>query len=623
MGMSSSSIFRGLVALGLSLTTALGADPSRRLAGGDFGDGSARGLVSIRNEGGNWWLADTDNRPFFSLGVCSVNRGLLKEGFDPENPGYAAWQHYKEPVDWANATLKRLKSWGFSTVGAWSDYATLKQSREMTLWITPVLHIGSTAGAPWWDMWDPKVIARMDETARKQIMEARDDPRLIGYYTDNELGWWNATLFKMTLEQPGRSKQRQRLVKLLRDTYKGDWEQLDADFEAEHATSWLELQRGGMLYLRPGGKGIHVMRKFLGLLADRYYELTRQIIRKYDSRALILGDRYQSFYYPEVARAAAKYVDAISSNLNATWNDGTFSRSYLDTLHALTGKPIVISELYASAMENRSGNKNSQGGFPVVRTQKERAEAFGNTLAALLELPYVIGADWFQYSDEPRHGREDGENFNFGLVDIHDQPYTEVTAVIRSLRIDRLKGRAPRPDARNGIPRAPADPMGGFKYGEALGRWDRDRGFVKPVTEFAQADLYACWNGDALYLGMYAKDIIEDAYYRNRSVPKGDRPVWTVQAGTAEPIRARLGAGREPIVNDPTLRLENLSGLNLNVRNLAVLEVPAKRLGREKLADGDKVKLEVTLLSHCQAYRVDWKGEFRLKDYGKTLEPKK
>jgi len=41
------------------------------------------------------------------------------------------------------------------------------------------------------------------------------------------------------------------------------------------------------------------MRRFLGVLAERYYSLCRQIIRKYDSRALILGDRYQSFYYPK------------------------------------------------------------------------------------------------------------------------------------------------------------------------------------------------------------------------------------------------------------------------------------------------------------------------------------
>jgi hypothetical protein len=81
-----------------------------------------------------------------------------------------------------------------------------------------------------------------------------------------------------------------------------------------------------------------------------------------------------------------------------------------------------------------------------------------------------------------------------------------------------------------------------------------------------------------------------------------------------EPIRARLGAGREPIVNDPTVRLENLSGLNLNVRNLAILELPAQRLGREEFRTGETIELTVSLVTHCQAYRMDWTGKFVLRD---------
>jgi hypothetical protein len=34
---------------------------------------------------------------------------------------------------------------------------------------------------------------------------------VIGYYSDNEIGWWNAILWKMTLEQPATSGQRQQL----------------------------------------------------------------------------------------------------------------------------------------------------------------------------------------------------------------------------------------------------------------------------------------------------------------------------------------------------------------------------------------------------------------------------
>ena len=80
-------------------------------------------------------------------------------------------------------------------------------------------------------------------------------------------------------------------------------------------------------------------------------------------------------------------------------------------LHELTDKPVLVSEFYMAAEENRSGNKNTVGVFPQVETQKERGKALANTLAALARLPYVVGADWFQYYDEPPHGRQlDGED---------------------------------------------------------------------------------------------------------------------------------------------------------------------------------------------------------------------
>src|SRR5262249_48690324 len=137
--------------------------------------------------------------------------------------------------------------------------------------------------------------------------------------------------------------------------------------------------------------------------------------------------------------------------------------------------------------------------------------------------------------------------------------------------------------------------------------------FVKPSSEFPLADLYVCWTPQALYLGLYALDIIEEAYYRSRSVPKNDRPLWTVAVPDREPVRARLGGGREPIVSDPTVRLQNLSGLNANVRNVAALELPASRFGRERFQAGDVVQFSSTLLSHGQAYRVEWQGRFTLR----------
>ena len=580
-------------------------------------EGSPTPPFSIQAQHETAWLVRPNGERFFSFGVCCVNQGASRKEFDSVNPGYAAWQHYADSNVWANATVKRLKAWGFTTVGGWSDFQALKDCRDAEMAFAPVLHIGSTAGAPWWDMWDPKIIDRMDQVAREQILPLRDDPRVIGFYSDNEIGWWNAILFKMTLEQAPTSGQRQRLIELLRETYCNDWSELLRDFEpAPGLENWEELTRHGILFLRPGGNGIRTERRFLELLAERYYSLIHEIIRKYDRRALILGDRYQSFYYPEVARACAPYLDAVSCNLNASWNDGSFVRFYLETLHQLTGKPVLIGEFYMSARDNRSRNKNSRGIYPVVATQTDRAAGFRNTLQALLKIPYVIGADWFQYYDQPTHGRFDGENFNFGMVDIHDRPYEGLTATASALDLIALKNRpvAPRPDASRGVPPAPRNPLAQFEPTLALKHWDRERGFVKPISEFPLADLYVCWSKKAVYLGLYAQDVVEDTFYRDKIPRASDRAEWIVSiSGCTKPIRGRIGAGLEPVVDEPAVRVMNISGINGNLRNIAIMELPARLFGKDRFKSGDAVEFDSTFFTHCRAYRVDWKGRFALR----------
>jgi hypothetical protein len=152
-----------------------------------------------------WWLKSPEGQPFFSVGVCVLDQGVPRHQYDERKPAYGGWRHYDSPTEWADASLRRLKGWKFSTIGGWSDFETLRGSREHSMYMTPVLHLGSTVGFPWLDMWDEKNLERMERLAAERIDPLRDDPRVIGYYSDNELGWWCATLWTMTLEQPATS----------------------------------------------------------------------------------------------------------------------------------------------------------------------------------------------------------------------------------------------------------------------------------------------------------------------------------------------------------------------------------------------------------------------------------
>lgn len=580
----------------------------------------AAGPVRIEKRTNGWWWVGPDSRPFFSVGACVVSSWDSRENHDPENPGYSVWKVHPTPEAWAEVTLGRLRSWGFNTLGAWADHAALHAAQERAAtngtapWLTPVLHMGAAAGAPWWDLWDPTVVQRMEDKAREEMAVYRGNPRVLGFYSDNELGWWGATLWKLTLEQKPSSGQRQRLVGLLKERYGGDWQRLRADFDAENADGWGALDEGGALFVKPGGEGFIVVRQFLGLVASRYYALCQEILRRNDPSALYLGDRYASYYYPEVARAAAPFVDAISSNLNADWNDGTFLRCYLDTLHEITGKPILITEIYAAARQNRSGNRNTHGIYPVVERQSQRAALARRTLDLIARTPSVLGVDWFQYADEPLHGRGDGENFNFGLVDIHDRPYAELTSVFAAFDPVRVRssGLFPRPDARGGIPRSPREPFADFSATHALKSWDRERGFIPPTSSAPCADLYASWDRGTLYLGLCAMDAMEPAFYRWPYVPKQDRAQWGVEIDGREVVRSRVGSGKEPIPSRPDIRVEQITGPAPAVRTTAAMAIPVAETGRKRLQPGTRLRLKVWYESHGRVQRVEWEGDFQL-----------
>ena len=65
--------------------------------------------------------------------------------------------------------------------------------------------------------------------------------------------------------------------------------------------------------------------------------------------------------------------------------------------------------------------------------QEERAEAYGKWVLTAAAKPFVVGWHWWQWVDEPRGGRwPDGENSNYGVVDINDEPYAALGDAMRT-----------------------------------------------------------------------------------------------------------------------------------------------------------------------------------------------
>ena len=76
----------------------------------------------------------------------------------------------------------------------------------------------------------PAMESRMMATAQRLIAPYRGSLYRIGYFSDNEVGWWAGALFIFYSSKPAGSVTKQRWVELLRRHYSGDWSRFTADF---------------------------------------------------------------------------------------------------------------------------------------------------------------------------------------------------------------------------------------------------------------------------------------------------------------------------------------------------------------------------------------------------------
>ena len=374
------------------------------------------------------WLVTPCGDRFFSLGVNVLDGGYPQR--EKDGKIWYSWEAFAPTLaDWTVQTRRRLLSWGFNSAGGWAlAPETLKLPSIVNL------ELGRLARFHWFDPFDPATERRMNELARALVAPYRRSPYRIGYFSDNEVGWWAGALFVFYSSKPASSFTKLRWVELLRQHYDGDWSRFTTDFEPPRgASSWEGLLIAtARTQMKPGGAGIDVVREWTGIVAERYYMLAERAIRAADPDALYFGDRLPIYYDPAAVRAMAPHVDAIATNYNVDSGDGWIADYFFDGLRRLSGdKPVLVSEWFFAARDNRTGNRNN-GHLMTVATQDERAAGAAAATLNFSAVPELVGAHWFQYYDHPKGGRGDGEDYDFGLVDINDEPYQHLTSALAS-----------------------------------------------------------------------------------------------------------------------------------------------------------------------------------------------
>ena len=326
---------------------------------------------SLAEEGGASWLVTPCGDRFFSLGVNVLDGG--KGGHERLGSAYSGyfWKAFAPTfADWIADTRRRLRSWGFNSAGGWS---APPQALELPTVID--LELGRNARFHWFDPFAPETEARMNALARELVAPYRDSPYRIGYFSDNEVGWWAGALFVWYSKKPASSATKQRWVELLRRHYAGDWSRFAADFLPPSGVgSWDALLAATeATRMKPGGAGIHVVREWAGSWPSAITRSPKGDPRRRSRRAVSLATGLPIYYDPAAVRAMAPHVDAIATNYNVDSSDGWIADYFFDGLRKLSGgKPVLVSEWFFAARENRSANRNN-GHLMTVATQEERA----------------------------------------------------------------------------------------------------------------------------------------------------------------------------------------------------------------------------------------------------------
>lgn len=427
---------------------------------------TATGRFRTEQIDGVWWLVTPDGHGMFSAGINGVR--VLGDfapalGTAPYRDNVLA--RYGSEAAWADVALGRLRDLNVNTIASWSDYGLFVQVMPYTPILgfarhapaVPGVPLGFT-GQPVRDYFHPSFVAGASVEAAGAASCAAD-PWCIGVYSDNELGWGppvvlSLPLFDAYFRLPAGAPGKLALQSYLEARYGGDVAAFNADFALSLA-SFDDVQAmtappsswNGDAPARQA-----VRRAFSGVVAEQYFRTVHDALRAVDPTMLLLGARFLSYSTPpEVAAAAGPYVDVLSTNyyeFDPFWFDlaqsiGTAAgfipaaRLFddVDTLYALTGKPILITEYGYRSAESDQPN-TFPAFYPTLPTQAERAEAFTAYTRRAVQRPFVVGTHWFKYSDQPIEGREDGENNNWGIVDLEDDPYVALGDRMRLLNAD-------------------------------------------------------------------------------------------------------------------------------------------------------------------------------------------
>lgn len=386
---------------------------------------------------GIWWFFNPAGNAFLSKGVNQIS---FTGDFSPALSRSPYWQNatkkYQQSYIWADAVVERLKKWNFNTVGANSTPSLYKKEMPYTMMLDICFKTGGNHRSGFLpDVFDQDFKRKIMHTVRTKCAVRENDIYLLGYFSDHELHWGedaksHTSLLINYLFLPLKTAGGKYANQFIRDKYN--------DIVLLNEAWGLNLGAFNDL------KTVKVFpvseqrsedeAEFLTLVAEQYFRTCYESIQEVDPNHLYLGCQFSGTVPEPVLHALKNYVDVVCYNNY----DLEPPREELLRIFEITRKPILLTEISFKAGDSKL--PNTIGAGRTLPTQTVRAKLFELYISDIMELPFMVGYHWVQYADQPAEGTKYGENNNYGLVNIQDEPWEELTEVITNTnkKIERI-----------------------------------------------------------------------------------------------------------------------------------------------------------------------------------------
>jgi agarase len=406
------------------------------------------GVVVDRDDAGRYWFRRAEeSERFLSIGVNAVSHTQHQPRpntvyYDPVTRQFGG-----DVAAWAHSAAAILIGANFNTVASWGS----PQVIDPVLLHTPNLYVAGFETDRCLAGLRPDFELLVERRAREVMAPYAARTDVLGVFLDNEMPWWGRTawdivptytLLERAFELESNDPARAAALDFLKERH-GTPEALSAAYGAPLA-SWETID---VAYLRmcAAPAAMADRNAFTELASERFFDRSTTVVRRLFPEWLILGTRFAGDAPESVIRATGKYCDVIAVNSYSSTPES--SSNLLSRYWLLGGKPIIVTEFSWRATENQSGNPNTRGAGTVVATQQDRADKYREFIAHLAAEPMVIGYHWFQWADQSPQGRFDGEDSNFGIVDIEHGTYDTLLFTMRQVNAEAaaLHGASTRP----------------------------------------------------------------------------------------------------------------------------------------------------------------------------------